>query len=268
MNSPANSTILVVGATGSIGRRVVAEALAQGHHVRGLVRDAARARQILPPEAELVTGDVTRPHTLRPALEGIDAVILAHGVEGDEEVVKAVCYTGVRDLLNLLADPAIRIVLMSAVGVTARNGMNDTAHVADWKRRAERLVRASGFGYTIVRPGWFDENGPGELKLVFRQGDRHHTGTPQDGAISRSQIAQVLVAALTSPGAVGKTFELVAERGPATDALEPLFDGVPSDMPGALDAPEDGPNMPLQGEPQQVRDDLTMLREADLEEKR
>ncbi|MDB5317512.1 MAG: family NAD(P)-dependent oxidoreductase [Rhodospirillales bacterium] len=39
-------TILVVGASGSIGRLVVEEALAQGHAVRALVRDAAKARQL------------------------------------------------------------------------------------------------------------------------------------------------------------------------------------------------------------------------------
>jgi hypothetical protein len=45
------------------------------------------------------------------------------------------------------------------------------------------------------------------------QGDRRHAGTPEDGVISREQIAQVLVSALTNDEAKNKTFELVAERG-------------------------------------------------------
>ena len=57
-------TVLVVGATGSIGRLVVTEAIARGHTVRALVRDRAKGAQLLPADAELVVGDVTRPETL------------------------------------------------------------------------------------------------------------------------------------------------------------------------------------------------------------
>ena len=92
------STVLVIGSTGSIGRLVVAEALAQGYQVRALVRDAERARQILPAEADLAAGDVTRPESLREVIRGVDAAILTHGVEGDEEKIEAVSYRGVRDL--------------------------------------------------------------------------------------------------------------------------------------------------------------------------
>jgi nucleoside-diphosphate-sugar epimerase len=53
-------TVLVVGATGSIGRLVVEEALRQGHAVRALVRSEAKARQ-LPQGAKAVIGDVTHP---------------------------------------------------------------------------------------------------------------------------------------------------------------------------------------------------------------
>jgi uncharacterized protein YbjT (DUF2867 family) len=46
-----------------------------------------------------------------------------------------------------------------AIGVTNRDGnYNRQAEAHDWKRRGERLVRASGLPYTIVRPGWFDYN--------------------------------------------------------------------------------------------------------------
>jgi len=51
-------TVLVVGATGSIGRLVVREALAQGHAVRALVRSEAKGRQ-LPAEARAIVGDLT-----------------------------------------------------------------------------------------------------------------------------------------------------------------------------------------------------------------
>ncbi|MGW3568062.1 hypothetical protein ACWDSL_30135 [Streptomyces sp. NPDC000941] len=99
-------------------------------------------------------------------------------------------------------------------------------------------------------------NGPDEHRLVFPQGDTRRSGTPSDGVIAREQIAQVLVQALTAPEAVRRSFELVAERGPAPSDLAPLFAALEQDAPGALDAVRDEDNMPLTREPQRVRDDL------------
>ncbi|EKX60276.1 SDR family oxidoreductase [Streptomyces ipomoeae] len=252
------STVLVVGATGNIGRLVTAEAIRQDYRTRALARDPSRAAQ-LDGGVEIVAGDLTRPESLHTAVDGVDAVIFTHGADGSEQTIEQVSYGGVRDILALLTGSQVRIVLMSAVGVTARTGMYNASHLADWKRRAERIVRASGQPYTILRPGWFDANGPDEQQLVMRQGDRHHAGSPSDGAVARQQIAQVLVAALASPTAVGKTFELVAEPGPATRDLEPLFTALPADPDGALDGVGDAANMPLEEEPQRVRDDLQRL---------
>ncbi len=63
------------------------------------------------------------------------------------------------------------------------------------------------------------------------QGDRRHAGTPEDGVISREQIAQVLVTALSNDAAKNKTFELVAERGEAQQDLTPLFAELRNDNP-------------------------------------
>ena len=102
---------------------------------------------------------------------------------------------------------------MTAIGVTNRDGdYNRRTEAHDWKRRGERLVRASGLPYTIVRPGWFDYNKADEHRLVFLQGDRRHAGDSSDGVIARRQLAEVLVASLTSDAALRKSFELVATR--------------------------------------------------------
>jgi len=71
-------TVLVVGATGSIGRLVVEEALRQGHSVRALVRTPDKARA-LPHESQVAIGDVTRPDTLPVAVEGVDAIVFTLG---------------------------------------------------------------------------------------------------------------------------------------------------------------------------------------------
>jgi uncharacterized protein YbjT (DUF2867 family) len=61
-----SNSVLVVGATGSIGRLVVEESIRQGYATRALVRNPEKARR-LPPEADIVVGDVTQPETLSPA---------------------------------------------------------------------------------------------------------------------------------------------------------------------------------------------------------
>ncbi len=249
--------VLVVGATGSIGHLVVKEALRTGHQVRSLVRDAKKARR-LPAETDVVIGDLTRPETLVAAVNGVEAIVFTHGSDGGGKAgSERVDYGGVRNVLAALNGRSARIALMTAIGVTNREGdYNRQTEAHDWKRRGERLVRASGVPYTIVRPGWFDYNKPNEHRLQLLQGDRRHAGDPSDGVIARRQIAEVLVASLTSEAALRKTFELVATRGEAQDDLDAEFARLDSDPSGALDAIHDTANMPLQDEPQRVRDDL------------
>ena len=150
---------------------------------------------------------------------------------------------------------------MTSIGVTNRTGAyNRSTQAHDWKRRSERLVRASGHPYTIVRPGWFDYNTPDQQRLTLLQGDTSQAGDSSDGVIARRQIAQVLIGSLSSPAAVSTTFELVAERGPAQTELEPLFAALDRDDPGSLDGVRDASNQPLEQEPQRVLDDLERLR--------
>jgi uncharacterized protein YbjT (DUF2867 family) len=79
-------SVLVVGATGRIGRLVVEEAIRQGHPVRALVRTTDKARQ-LPSEAQVVIGDVTRPETLPGAVDISEAVVRTLGSDGAGKIL-------------------------------------------------------------------------------------------------------------------------------------------------------------------------------------
>jgi uncharacterized protein YbjT (DUF2867 family) len=243
-------TVLAVGATGSVGRHVVAEAVRQGHTTRALVRDASRASR-LDPSAETVVGYLTSVDDLRRALDGVDAVVFTQGAAYGSSDAEAVDYGAVANVLRALDGRPVRIALMTAIGVTRRA----TTH--DWKRRSERLVRASGNAYTIVRPGWFDYNDDDQLQNVFLQGDTRHAGNSSDGVIARAQIARVLVDSLTSDAADHTTFELVAERGPAQTDLDPVFAALDHD--GTIDGVRDQQNLPVDAEPASVQADLRDL---------
>ncbi|MCQ4162792.1 SDR family oxidoreductase [Roseomonas sp. GC11] len=259
--STSPKTVLVVGATGGIGSLAVEEAIAQGHAVRALVRDPRKAHR-LPADAQIMVGDVTKPETLREAVAGVDAIVLTLGSDGlGKAGAERIDYGGVRNVLAALRPGLARIALMTSIGVTNRDGdYNRSTEAHDWKRRAERLVRASGLPYTIVRPGWFDYNAADQHHLVLLQGDRRQAGNPSDGAVSRRQIAEILVRSLTSAAALRKTFELVATKGPAQDDVDALFAAVDADVAGSLDGVRDMPNQPLEQEPQHVRADLDAVR--------
>ncbi|MFJ2980263.1 SDR family oxidoreductase [Curtobacterium sp. NPDC087082] len=244
-------TVLVVGATGSVGRHVVATALAAGHRTRALARTSYKA-QGLARGAEVVIGDLTDTASLHEAVADIDAVVFTHGDNGNAEAVN---YGAVKNVLDALRGRRVRIALMTTIGVTA---LRDSS---EWKRRGERLVRASGNEYTIVRPGWFDHNDADQLHIAPRQGDTHQTGTPADGVIARRQIARVLVDSLTSPDAEHRTFELVADRGPEQQDLGPVFAALPADDRDSVDGAGDADNLPLDQEPQRVVDDLDRVRQ-------
>ncbi|MGB8260184.1 MAG: NAD(P)H-binding protein [Terracidiphilus sp.] len=115
-------TVLAVGATGSVGRYVVEEGLAEGYRVRALVRDASKAR-LLPAAVEIAVGDVTRPETLAAAVEGIDAAVFTRGSDGQGKAgAEAIDYGGVRNVLLALGAKQVRIALMTSIGVTNRTG--------------------------------------------------------------------------------------------------------------------------------------------------
>jgi len=255
--------ILVAGATGSIGLQVMKTAIEMGHQPVALVRNRRKVK-LLPHGADIFYGDVSMPETLTDMTKDIDAVIFTLGSDGQgREGARAIDYGGVFNILKLFKQKPVRISLMTTIGVTERLSMwNQRTEVHDWKRRAERLVRASRHPYTIVRPGWFDYNSDDEHRIVMLQGDRRHAGTPEDGVISREQIAQVLISALTDDAAKNKTFELVAERGEAQQDLTPLFVGLQADNPQKIDGVFDMDNMPLSEEPDCIIKELSLFFET------
>ncbi|GAA4172084.1 NAD(P)H-binding protein [Phytohabitans flavus] len=177
--------ILVTGATGNIGRHVVAGLLDRGVSVRALTRTPALAG--LPDGVEAVAGDLTRPDTLRDALAGVDAVFLLWpflSAEGVEEVARAI------------AEYARHVVYVSAANVDdartpAENGL--------WGQ-VEDAVRRSGVEWTFLRPTGFATNTL-EWADAIRAGRPVRIPYPEAARslIHERDIADVAVRALTSP---------------------------------------------------------------------
>ena len=115
---------LVTGATGTVGGAVVQQLLAAGREVRALVRDAGRARPLVPAAVELVEGDVTDPASLRRAVDGCGVVYHAAGLPeqwfADPTIFQRVNVQGTANLIEAaLATGVTRFVYSSTIDVFA-----------------------------------------------------------------------------------------------------------------------------------------------------
>jgi uncharacterized protein YbjT (DUF2867 family) len=139
-------TILVIGATGRVGRHVVDQLVTRDADVRVLTRDPAKAD--VPAGVEVVQGDLLDIDAMRSALSGITSMFLLNAVTGDE-------FTQALITLNLARAAGIeRIVYLSVLH--AERAVN-VPHFAV-KSGAERMLEQMGFGATILRASYFIEN--------------------------------------------------------------------------------------------------------------
>jgi uncharacterized protein YbjT (DUF2867 family) len=139
-------TILVTGATGTVGRHVVDQLVKRGADVRALVRDPAKAK--LPAAVSLVQGDLRDVDTLRGALSGVSTLFLLNAVVPDE-------FTQALMTLNLAREAGIeRVVYLSVIHSDA---YVNVPHFAG-KFGVERMIEQMGFGATILRPAYFMNN--------------------------------------------------------------------------------------------------------------
>lgn len=219
----SSGPVLVAGATGRTGHRVVARLLAAGTPVRVLTRDAQRAREGLGSEIEIHEGDVRDPASLRGVGEGVRGAICALGTRtylGRNGGVP-VDAEGTAHLMDALAaSGAPHVVLMSAFGLDRRSPFLSAFSLAlggyfTYKEAAERAVRASGLPYTIVRPMQL-RNGPPRSPALLNQ------AAPLSllRTVSRDTVADVLVTCLGRPEALDRTFELC--EGGETDVVSQL----------------------------------------------
>ncbi|PKV83642.1 NAD(P)H-binding protein [Streptomyces sp. TLI_146] len=192
-------TILVTGATGNIGGKVLARLHAAGHAVRALTRDPARAG--LPAGIEVVGADLGLPDTLPDALDGVQKVFLmslGHNKRThDANLVAVARKTGVE-----------HIVQLSTLGVAEVEEENDTP-LGLWHRQAEKALTESGLAWTILRPNGFMTVALGWADAARGDGVvRSPVADLPEALVDPQDIADVAVRALTEPGHEGRTYAL------------------------------------------------------------
>jgi len=139
-------TILVTGATGTIGRQVIEQLVQRGASVRALVRDPAKAD--FPASVDVVRGDLLDPDSLRSAFKGVSAFFLLNAVTPDE-------FTQALIALNVAKEAGVeRVVYLSVIH---GDRYVNVPHFAG-KFGVERMIEQMGFSASILRPAYFMNN--------------------------------------------------------------------------------------------------------------
>lgn len=190
--------ILVIGGTGTVGRHVVSQLRAAGAQVRALVRNPSAAQ--LPPQVEVVRGDLTLPDTLDACLKGIDAVFL----------VWAAPPAAVTPALERITKLFRRIVYLSAPLKTAHPLFQQPNLLKTMFEQIEQLIEASGVQWTFLRPGMFAANSMSWWAPQIRAGGVvrwPYLATPT-APIDERDIAAVAVRALCEDRHAGAEYVL------------------------------------------------------------
>jgi uncharacterized protein YbjT (DUF2867 family) len=191
--------IVVMGATGNVGRPLVAALAETGEDVAAVSRRPAE----VPAGARRYAADLTDPASLKPALEGADAVFL---LLAGEALVPGEHHDGILEAVKASGVP--RVVLLSSQGAGTRPGLSAHAPM-----RALESAARPGLGWTILRPGGFDSNAfmwadtvRSRRAIIAPFGD---VGLP---LIDPADIAAVAAVVLRGGGHAGRVYELT---GPA-----------------------------------------------------
>ncbi len=204
--------LLVVGATGTLGRQIARHALDKGYEVRCLVRNLSKASFLKEWGAEVVKGNICDQETITPALEGVDAVIDAATTRITDTLrIQTVDWEGKVNLIQEVQAAGIdRYIFFSILNAEEHREVP----LMDIKHCTELFLKESGLNYTIFRLGGFMQGLIAqyaipilENQVVWVSGEN----TPI-AYMNTQDIAKFAIRALEVPAAEKQTFPLVGTR--------------------------------------------------------
>jgi uncharacterized protein YbjT (DUF2867 family) len=191
------ATILVTGATGTIGSEIVRLLKAAGQPVRALTRKAEKAAELEGQGVEAAVGDLGAPETLAAALDGIERVLLLSSADERQVEQQASLIAAAR------AAGVAQIVKISALGASA----DSPIFLAQAHAETERQLKEAGLAWTIIQPHSFMQNLLGSAGSIASQGVFYGAmGQGKVGLVDTRDIAAVAAATLTEEGHAGQTY--------------------------------------------------------------
>lgn len=192
-------TILVTGATGNLGRLVIASLLERGADPQSIVagaRDVTKAEGLGVRVARL---DYTDPSSITAALDGVDSVLLISGSEVGQRIAQH----------KAVIDAAKGAGVTKFVYTSAPKATTSDLVLAPEHKATEELIRASGVPSVILRNNWYTENYAADLTRAAETGVlAAGVGDGRVASASRKDFAEAAAVVLLEDGHIGQVYEL------------------------------------------------------------
>jgi NAD(P)H dehydrogenase (quinone) len=196
--------IIVTGATGQLGRLVIAKLLktTPAGQIVAAVRDVAKAADLAAQGVQVRRADYTDPASLDAAFQGATKVLLISSNDLGQRVAQH------RNVIDAAA--RAKVALLAYTSVLHADG--STLALAAEHRATEDAVRASGLNYTLLRNGWYVENYTGSLGGAIAHGAlAGAAGEGRIAAAARSEYAEAAAVVLASTKPVEQVYELAGD---------------------------------------------------------
>lgn len=213
--------VLVIGANGKTGKRVVRNLVASRHEPVAMIRSIEQKATFDELGAATVLGDLEYP--IDHAVRGCDAVIFAAGSgskTGKDKTVLIDHIGAIRSMVTAAVQGARRYIMLSSINKDPKSTSKimhyhrAKAHADDFLHGMHELMPDHpALEWTIVCPGGLTEEA--ETGTV-----RVGTDSKVSGQTSRENLAATLVACLDEPATIGKDFTLLDGETPIAEALK------------------------------------------------
>lgn len=221
--------ILVTGATGMFGSRVVQCLASGGHDVRALTHSPSKGDALRGPHVEPAVGNMDDPASLGPALEGVRKVFLVSPMDDrvaarEQNVIAAARSAGVEFVAKLYG------------AVRHEGDPLDRLHQA-----SIQALRESGMGWCLVSPNTVMESNLFPLVEGLRQMDAVWlpAGQARVGMVAADDVARCAAAVLTSAGHEGRNYEITGPEAVTFEEVAAAFSRVLGRAIAYVDVPEE-----------------------------
>jgi uncharacterized protein YbjT (DUF2867 family) len=209
MTMTQNGSVLMVGGTGALGRKVVDTLLAREQPVRMLVRNPVRAQAFVDRGVELVRGDMMDPSSLVAAMRGADAVITcaAGYTKSSPKDTADTDVVGNRNLVDAAATVGVRRFVLTSILTCDQTPQ--VPHFWHKKLVEDRLIER-GVPYVALRPGAFIETVTQFGCDPFTRGRLVYAGAERVPFtfIHTTDLAEYLAQAVDAPGVDGQHIDI------------------------------------------------------------
>lgn len=199
-------TITITGATGQLGRLVIADLLERGipaTDIVAAVRNPAKAGALAGLGVQVREADYTKPETLVTAFSGTHKLLLISSSEVGQRLAQH----------HNVVEAAVKAGVGQILYTSVLNADTTGIALAGEHKATEELIRESGVPFVFLRNGWYLENYTANLVPALENGViLGSTGGGKVGAAARADLAAAAAAVLASEGHDHTVYELAADH--------------------------------------------------------